>query len=66
MDKVAPDAASAVADIFDGASVAVGGFGLAGVPTTLIAALHGAGTSDLRTALGWVCVGTCKNLCRGS
>jgi 3-oxoacid CoA-transferase subunit A len=48
MDKVAPDAASAVADIFDGASLAVGGFGLAGVPATLIAALHAAGTRDLR------------------
>ena len=48
MDKVARDAASAVADVFDGASLAVGGFGLAGVPTTLIAALHAVGVRDLR------------------
>jgi len=47
MDKVVRDAASAVADIFDGASLAVGGFGLAGVPNTLIAALHAAGARDL-------------------
>jgi 3-oxoacid CoA-transferase subunit A len=47
MDKVVPDAASAVADVFDGASLAVGGFGLAGIPTTLIAALHAAGPGEL-------------------
>ena len=48
MDKVVPDAAYAVADVFDGASLAVGGFGLAGVPSTLIAALYAAGPADLR------------------
>ncbi|MFI6575765.1 CoA transferase subunit A [Nocardiopsis sp. NPDC050513] len=44
MDKVVPTAAEAVADIHDGASIAVGGFGLSGVPTVLIQALldHGA------------------------
>ncbi len=48
MDKVVPSAADAVADIPDGASMAVGGFGLCGVPTELIKALHDAGTRELR------------------
>jgi 3-oxoacid CoA-transferase subunit A len=45
LDKTVPSAAEAVADIPDGASVAVGGFGLAGIPWFLIEALleHGAG-----------------------
>ena len=45
MDKVVPTAAEAVADVGDGASLAVGGFGLSGVPNVLIQALlaHGAG-----------------------
>ncbi|QNG38778.1 CoA transferase subunit A [Geodermatophilaceae bacterium NBWT11] len=47
VDKVLPDAASAVADIPDGASLAVGGFGTCGLPTTLIQALLEAGTTDL-------------------
>ncbi len=47
MDKTAASAAQAVADIPDGASVAVGGFGLCGIPTQLIAALHGQGASGL-------------------
>lgn len=44
MDKVIPDALEAVSDIPDGASIAVGGFGAAGVPWALVAALleHGA------------------------
>jgi 3-oxoacid CoA-transferase subunit A len=32
MDKVVASAAEAVADIPDGASLAVGGFGLSGIP----------------------------------
>ncbi len=40
-------AAEAVADIGDGASLAVGGFGLCGIPSVLIAALLDAGTKDL-------------------
>jgi 3-oxoacid CoA-transferase subunit A len=36
-----------VADIPDGASLAVGGFGLSGIPWTLISALHEQGASDL-------------------
>jgi len=39
LDKTVDSAASAVSDIADGASLAVGGFGPSGVPTTLIAAL---------------------------
>jgi 3-oxoacid CoA-transferase subunit A len=41
-------AAEAVADIPDGASIAVGGFGLCGIPSTLIAALLARGSTDLR------------------
>ena len=48
MDKTYPSAADAVADIPDGASVAVGGFGLVGVPIVLIRALLATTTTDLR------------------
>ncbi|GAB2685643.1 CoA transferase subunit A [Thalassiella azotivora] len=47
MDKVVRSAAEAVADIGDGASLAVGGFGLCGVPSVLIQALLDQGTRDL-------------------
>jgi 3-oxoacid CoA-transferase subunit A len=47
MDKVVA-AADAVADIPDGATIAVGGFGLCGIPSTLIAALLARGSRDLR------------------
>ncbi|WP_134322668.1 CoA transferase subunit A [Cumulibacter soli] len=47
MDKVVPSAAEAVADIGDGASIAVGGFGLCGVPQDLIDALRTKGSSNL-------------------
>ncbi|WP_214370133.1 CoA transferase subunit A [Pseudonocardia sp. H11422] len=49
MDKVVATAAEAVADIPDGASLAVGGFGMSGVPITLIAALLEQGATDLET-----------------
>ena len=49
MDKVAGSAAEAVADIADGASLAVGGFGLCGIPTALIEALLAHGVGDLET-----------------
>ena len=49
MDKTVATPAEAVADIPDGASLAVGGFGLCGVPTELITALHATGVSGLRT-----------------
>lgn len=48
MDKTFPSAAVAVADIGDGASLAVGGFGLCGIPSTLIEALYAQGASGLR------------------
>src|SRR5215218_692881 len=47
MDKVVSSAAEAVADIGDGASLAVGGFGLCGIPAVLIDALLDAGSTDL-------------------
>ena len=50
MDKVVSDAATAVADIGDGASLAVGGFGLCGIPTVLLEALLAQGASDLTIA----------------
>lgn len=40
-------AAEAVADIPDGATISVGGFGLCGIPSVLIQALLDAGTTDL-------------------
>lgn len=49
IDKVVASSAEAVADIADGASIAVGGFGLCGIPSALIAALHKAGATDLET-----------------
>lgn len=49
IDKVVASAAEAVADIPDGASLAVGGFGLCGIPVALIDALHTQGTSELET-----------------
>ncbi|MFI5665031.1 CoA transferase subunit A [Streptomyces sp. NPDC051684] len=47
MDKVVATAAQAVADVGDGSSLAVGGFGLSGVPNTLIKALYEQGTGNL-------------------
>ena len=47
MDKVVSSAADAVRDIPDGATLAVGGFGLCGIPSVLIGALLEAGTTDL-------------------
>jgi len=39
IDKVVASADEAVADVFDGATLVVGGFGLCGIPENLIAAL---------------------------
>ncbi len=47
MDKVVSSADEAVADIFDGAIVAIGGFFTAGTPTSLIQALARKGCKDL-------------------
>ncbi|KAF1699338.1 succinyl-CoA--3-ketoacid-CoA transferase [Pseudoxanthomonas jiangsuensis] len=46
--KLYPDAASALADLVaDGQTLAVGGFGLCGIPEALIAALRDSGAKDL-------------------
>ncbi len=47
MDKLVANAAQAVADIDDGARIAVGGFGLCGIPSVLITALLERGVTDL-------------------
>jgi 3-oxoacid CoA-transferase subunit A len=47
MNKVVRDAAEAVRDIPDGASVMVSGFGLCGIPENLIAALRAKGSRGL-------------------
>jgi 3-oxoacid CoA-transferase subunit A len=50
MDKTIATAAEAVADIHDGASLAVGGFGLSGIPWVLTDALAEQGATDLEIA----------------
>jgi 3-oxoacid CoA-transferase subunit A len=47
MDKVVSSAAEAIDGIVDGTSLSVGGFGLCGIPSVLIAAIHDAGVSGL-------------------
>lgn len=47
LDKIVESAACAVADIPSGASLAVGGFGLCGIPSVLIEALLDQGADDL-------------------
>lgn len=48
MNKVYPSAQAALQDIVrDGQSIAVGGFGLCGIPEALIAALRDSGVKDL-------------------
>jgi len=47
MNKVFDNADAAVADIHDGAVIAVGGFGLSGNPENLIRALHRKGVKNL-------------------
>src|SRR3954466_6289945 len=49
MDKVVASTAEAVADISDGSVLAVGGFGLCGVPIALIDALLAQGARNLTT-----------------
>jgi 3-oxoacid CoA-transferase subunit A len=49
MDKTVTSVTEAVRDIPDGASLAVGGFGLCGIPSQLIAAVLEQGTTDLET-----------------
>lgn len=47
IDKVVPSADEAVRDVFDGATLVVGGFGLCGIPENLIAALQRKRVKDL-------------------
>jgi 3-oxoacid CoA-transferase subunit A len=64
MNKVVASAEEAVQDIFDGATVMVGGFGLCGVPENLLRALVRKGVKNLHTisnnvgvdgyAMGWL------------
>jgi 3-oxoacid CoA-transferase subunit A len=49
MNKVVSSADEAVRDVFDGASIMVGGFGLCGIPENLIRALVKKGTKNLTT-----------------
>ncbi|MCW2667932.1 MAG: 3-oxoacid CoA-transferase, subunit [Frankiales bacterium] len=49
MDKVVASAAEAVRDVPSGASLAVGGFGLCGIPSALIEALLASGVDRLET-----------------
>src|ERR1700741_4774327 len=49
MDKVVATTTEAVADVTDGSSVAVGRFGLCGIPQALIAAVLELGVRDLET-----------------
>ncbi|MEI6097345.1 MAG: CoA transferase subunit A [Alphaproteobacteria bacterium] len=51
MKKVYPSAQAALNDVlFDGMTIAAGGFGLCGIPELLIAAIRDAGTHDLTIA----------------
>ncbi|HXU55807.1 MAG TPA: 3-oxoacid CoA-transferase subunit A [Casimicrobiaceae bacterium] len=47
IDKTAPSLSAAVADVHDGATVMIGGFGTAGMPSELIDALIAQGARDL-------------------
>src|SRR5215212_4436517 len=50
MDKLVASASEATADITSGSSLAVGGFGLSGIPSVLIAALIESGVNELEVA----------------
>jgi 3-oxoacid CoA-transferase subunit A len=47
MDKRVPNADAAIANLRDGASIMMGGFGLCGIPENLIAAVRRKGTRNL-------------------
>src|SRR5579872_4541552 len=49
MNKVVANADEAVRDVFDGASLMVGGFGLCGIPENLIRAVVRKGVKNLTT-----------------
>jgi 3-oxoacid CoA-transferase subunit A len=49
MNKVVANADETIRDVFDGATIMIGGFGLCGMPENLIRALVRRGTRNLRT-----------------
>lgn len=49
MNKVVANAGEAIRDVFDGATIMVGGFGLCGIPENLIRALVRKGVKNLTT-----------------
>src|SRR6201997_4364936 len=49
MNKVVATADDAIRDVFDGATIMIGGFGLCGMPENLIRALVRRGTKNLKT-----------------
>ena len=49
MNKVVASADEAIRDVFDGATIMIGGFGLCGMPENLIRALARRGTKNLTT-----------------
>ncbi|HEV7219038.1 MAG TPA: CoA-transferase, partial [Terriglobales bacterium] len=49
MRKVVANADEAISDIFDGATIMIGGFGLCGIPENLIRALVRKGVKNLTT-----------------
>ena len=51
MNKIYPDGGAALGGVlFDGMTIAAGGFGLCGIPELLIAAIRDAGTKNLTVA----------------
>ena len=63
MDKVVSSASAALEDVRDGASLAVGGFGLCGIPSVLIAELHAKGGSTKYMCV--ICTFGLRNQCDG-
>lgn len=47
INKIYPSVAAALADVQDGATVMIGGFGTAGIPTELVCALYEQGAREL-------------------
>ena len=49
MNKVVASADEAIQDVFDGATIMIGGFGLCGIPENLVRALVRKGVKNLTT-----------------
>src|SRR5438067_12051530 len=49
MNKVVANSDEAIQDVFDGATIMIGGFGLCGIPENLIRALARKGSKNLKT-----------------